>query len=241
MDTKVIGLRPENAADIPLEDAKKDYPWVGTRWTTPDDIICEVYRDVIEYDEWERAISWKDPETTCFYGSQDKINISTDLFEQNYELVETNTSIRIGNEPKNCKEKTEQEQKCENDYTKCTSYEEFFPYHGFKTDYSFGKCVPKTSFLDKLATEEGTESGVNKLYNGLQDIDTKRCDQSLECDEGMESLFIFNEDDMNNQYEYMKGLIDNSLHPAIKQNKMTAARDVANSMKNIPYSDACVK
>jgi len=241
VDTKVIGLRPENAADIPLEDAKKDYPWVGTRWTTPDDIICEVYRDVIEYDEWDRAISWKDPETTCFYGSQDKINISTDLFEQNYELVETNTSIRIGNEPKNCKEKTEQEQKCENDYTKCTSYEEFFPYHGFKTDYSFGKCVPKTSFLDKLATEEGTESGVNKWYNGLQDIVTKRCDQSLECDEGMESLFIFNEDDMNNQYEYMKGLIDNSLHPAIKQNKMNAARDVANSMKNITYSDTCVK
>ncbi len=143
VDTKVIGLRPENAPDIPLEDAKQSAAYVGTWWNTPDDIICEVHRDPIAYNKpsgsSRRPISWEDPETTCFYGSQDKIDISTDLFEQNYELVESNTTMRIGNEPKNCKEKTEQEQECEKDYKKCTSYEEFFPYHGNNTGYSFGE------------------------------------------------------------------------------------------------------
>ena len=242
VDTKVIGLRPENAPDIALEYAKATVDWVGTWWTTPDDLICSVNRIPTSYDEPESgyptALTWEDPETTCFYGSQDKIDISTDLFEQNYELVESNTIMRIGNEPENCKEKTEQAQECEKDYKKCISYEEFFPYHGNLTDYSFGKCVPKTSFLNKLSTD--MEASNIKWSPDLADIVTKKCDQLIECDEGMESSNVFNKDDMDKQFDYLIGLIPSGVHSAIIQNKKKKANlIIENDMKPITYSDAC--
>ena len=232
VDTKVIGLRPENAPDIPLEDAKGQHSWVGTWWNTPDDIICEVHRDPIDYDIYDRPNKWEDPETTCFYGSQDKIDISTDLFEQNYEL-ESNTTMRIGTEPKNCKVKTEQEQECEKDYKKCNSFEEFFPYHGNKTDYSFGKCVPKTTFINQINEND-------ELSNDLIDIVTKRCDQSINCNEGMQSSNIFTKDDTTINYEYLKSLIPSGVHPALKQTKLNRANWVTtNILEPIKYSDAC--
>ena len=242
VDTKVIGLRPENAPDIALEYAKATVDWVGTWWTTPDDLICSVNRIPTSYDEPESgyptALTWEDPETTCFYGSQDKIDISTDLFEQNYELVESNTIMRIGNEPENCKEKTEQEQECEKDYKKCVSYEEFFPYHGNLTDYSFGKCVPKTSFLNKLSTD--MEASNIKWSPDLVDIVTKKCDQSMYCDEGMESSNIFSKNDMTKQFDYLIGLIPSGINPAGIQSKRNRANYILqNDMEPITYSQAC--
>ena len=225
VDTKVIGLRPENAPDIALEYAKATVDWVGTWWTTPDDLICSVNRIPTSYDEPESgyptALTWEDPETTCFYGSQDKIDISTDLFEQNYELVESNTIMRIGNEPENCKEKTEQEQECEKDYKKCVSYDDFFAYHGNLTDYSFGKCDPKTSFLNKLSTD--MEASNIKWSPDLVDIVTKKCDQSMYCDEGMESSNIFSKNDMTKQFDYLIGLIPSGISPAGIQSKRNRA------------------
>jgi len=62
------------------------------------------------------------------------------------------------------------------------------------TDYSFGKCVPKTSFLNKNNSQWSPD---------LVDIITTKCDQIIECDEGMESSFIFNESDEQKQEEYL--------------------------------------
>jgi len=242
VDTKVIGLRPENAPDIALEYAKATQDWVGTWWTTPDDIICSVNRIPTSYDEsgsgYPVALTWEDPETTCFYGSQNKIDISTDLFEQNYEVVESEITTRIGNEPENCKEKTEQVQECEKDYKKCVSYEEFFPYHGNLTDYSFGKCVPKTSFLNKLSTD--MEASNIKWSPDLADIVTKKCDQSLDCDEGMKSSNIFSKNDMTKQFDYLIGLIPSGINPAGIQSKRNRANYILqNDMEPITYSQAC--
>lgn len=246
VDNKVIGLRPENAPDIPLADAKVFTDWVGTWWSSPDDLICKVDRNPSEYNkDWgygRFATGWEDPETTCFYGSQDKIDISIDLFEQNYELVESNITMRTGNEPENCKEKTEQEQECEKDYKKCISYDDFYSYHGNLTDYSFGKCVPKTSFLNKLSTDLEGGSQYFKWSPDLADIVTKKCDQSMYCDEGMESSNVFNKNDMTKQFDYLIGKIPSGVHPAgIQAHRYRANYILQNEMKPITYSQACEK
>jgi hypothetical protein len=251
VDTKVIGLRPENAPDIALEYAKATVDWVGTWWTTPDDIICSVNRIPTSYDEPETgyptALTWEDPETTCFYGSQDKIDISTDLFEQNYELVESNTNMRIGNEPENCKEKTEQVQECEKDYKKCVSYEEFFAYHGNLTDHTFGKCVPKTQFLNKIS--ETHTDGKLKWSSEFTDIVTRKCDQIIECDEGMESSILFNAADEQKQQGHMiKQFMDKNYPDDDFEDLPINTRGLVleivrkfkdDEMKPITYSQAC--
>ena len=138
--------------------------------------------------------------------------------------------------------KTDQEKECESDYKKCTSYEEFFPFHGKKTNYSFGKCVPKTSFLNKLSTElESFGSKWDKKWSPeLADIVTKKCDQSLECNEGLDSFYVFNKDDMKKQFDYLVGLIPSNSHPASKQSDRKKYNFmIENEMKNMSYRQAC--
>ena len=177
----------------------------------------------------------------CFYGPSDQITNSYPSFKQRYELdhIEKDDFTRvqeIDTTPNCIDDKTPTA--CQMDYKKCTSYEEFFPYHGNKTDYSFGKCVPKTSFLNKLSTDK--EIGDNKWSSELADIVTKRCDQSLDCKSGVKSSNVFNKDDMDKQFDYLIGLIPSGVHPAVIQNKRNRANlIIENDMKPITYSDAC--
>jgi len=137
------------------------------------------------------------------------------------------------------KVKSEQERECENDYKKCISYEEFFPYHGKRYDISFGKCVPKTSFLNKLSTDLEGGSQYFKWSPDLADIVTKKCDQSMYCDEGMESSNIYNANDMTIQYDYLLGkYLGNS--PAGEQHQRNRAKSILqNDMGPITYSQVC--
>lgn len=134
----------------------------------------------------------------CFYGPSDSITNSYSSFNQRYEFdhiekEDITREMEIDHSP-NCVNKTADEMACQMDYKKCTSYEEFYPHHGTMLNYSFGKCVPKTSFLNKLATEEGPEPGVLKWYSGFTDIVTKRCDQSIDCKSGLKSSYLFHEE-----------------------------------------------
>jgi len=137
------------------------------------------------------------------------------------------------------KDKSEQERECELDYKKCISYEDFFPYHGKKYDISFGKCVPKTSFLNKLSTDLEGGSQYFKWSPDLADIVTKRCDQSIYCDEGMESSKVFNKNDMKIQHDYLIGkYLGNS--PAGTQSQRNRSNFILeNEMEPITYSQAC--
>ena len=138
------------------------------------------------------------------------------------------------------KDKSEQQRECELDYKKCISYEDFFPYHGKKYDISFGKCVPKTSFLNKLSTDLEGGSQYFKWSPDLADIVTKRCDQSMYCDEGMKSSNIFNKNDMTKQYDYLIGLIPSGVGPATTQNSRNRAKWILeNEMQPITYSQVC--
>ena len=150
------------------------------------------------------------------------------------------------------KDKSEQQRECELDYKKCISYEDFFPYHGKKYDISFGKCVPKTSVLNKLSSgvslnsdESDTSKIVFSAYEDvwspdLADIVTKRCDQSMYCDEGMVSSNIFNDNDMTIQYDYLIGLIPSGVGPATTENSHRRAKWILeNEMQPITYSQVC--
>ena len=134
-------------------------------------------------------------DTKCFYGSSEPIDNSYSEFIQKYELVNIEkddytrqeSTGNNNNNNTNCSNDVSEEKKaCQIDYKKCISYDDFFSYHGNLTDHTFGKCVPKTSFLNK--------SGI-QWSSDLVDIITTKCDQLIECDQGMESSFIFNESD----------------------------------------------
>lgn len=151
-------------------------------------------------------------DTKCFYGSSEPIVNSYSVFIEKYELVniEKDDYTRQGSiNNNNCSNDVSEEKKaCQIDYKKCISYDDFFSYHGNLTDYSFGKCVPKTSFLNK-----------NQWSSDLVDIITTKCDQSMNCDEGLmyekqgeeedgddvylSPSFIFNESDEQKQEEHM--------------------------------------
>jgi len=131
-----------------------------------------------------------------------------------------------------------EQKECGEDYKKCISYDDFFSYHGNLTDYSFGKCVPKTSFLNKLSTD--MEASNIKWSPDLADIVTKKCDQSLDCDEGMKSSNIFSKNDMTKQFDYLIGLIPSGINPAGIQSKRNRANYILqNDMEPITYSQAC--
>ena len=131
-----------------------------------------------------------------------------------------------------------EQKECGEDYKKCISYDDFFTYHGNLTDYSFGKCVSKTSFLNKLSTD--MEASNIKWSPDLADIVTKKCDQLIECDEGMESSNIFNKNDMTKQFDYLIGLIPSGISPAGIQSKRNRANYILqNDMEPITYSQAC--
>jgi len=129
------------------------------------------------------------------------------------------------------KDKSEQQRECELDYKKCISYEDFFPYHGKKYDINFGKCVPKTSFLNKLSTDLEGGSQYFKWSPDLADIVTKKCHQSMYCDEGMVSSNIFSKNDMTKQFDYLIGLIPSGID--------RAKWILENEMQPITYSQVC--
>ena len=144
-------------------------------------------------------------DTKCFYGSSEPIVNSYSVFIEKYELVniEKDDYTRQGSTDNNiCSNDVSDEKKaCQIDYKKCISYDDFYSYHGNLNDYSFGKCVPKTQFLNKIS--ETNTDGNLKWSSELTDIVTTKCDQSMNCDEGMESSFIFNESDEQKQQGHM--------------------------------------
>ena len=133
-----------------------------------------------------------------------------------------------------------EQKECGEDYKKCISYDDFFSYHGNLTDHTFGKCVPKTSFLNK--------SGI-QWSSDLVDIITTKCDQIIECDQGMESSFIFNESDEQKQQGHMikqfmdKNYPDNDFDDLPVNTKGPVYEIVRkfkdDEMKPITYSQAC--
>ena len=74
----------------------------------------------------------------------------------------------------------------------------------------------------------------------LADIVTKKCDQLIECDEGMESSNIFSKNDMTKQFDYLIGLIPPGISPAGIQSKRNRANYILqNEIEPITYSQAC--
>jgi hypothetical protein len=141
-----------------------------------------------------------------------------------------------------------EQKECGEDYKKCISYDDFFSYHGNNlTDYSFGKCVPKTQFMDKIS--ETNTDGNLKWSSEFTDIVTRKCDQIIECDEGMESSFIFNESDEQKQQGYMikqfmdKNYPDDDFGDLPVNTKGPVYEIVRkfqdDEMKTITYSQAC--
>ena len=200
-------------------------------------------------------------DTKCFYGSSEPIDNSYSEFIQKYELVNIEkddytrqeSTGNNNNNNNNCSNDVSEEKKaCQIDYKKCISYDDFYSYHGNLNDYSFGKCVPKTSFLNKLSSgvslnsdQSDTSKIVFSAYEDvwspdLADIVTKKCDQLIECDEGMESSNIFNKNDMTKQFDYLIGLIPSGVGPATTQNSRNRAKWILeNEMEPITYSQAC--
>jgi len=141
-----------------------------------------------------------------------------------------------------------EQKECGEDYKKCISYDDFFSYHGNNlTDYSFGKCVPKTQFMDKIS--ETNTDGNLKWSSEFTDIVTRKCDQIIECEQGMESSFIFNESDEQKQQGHMikqfmdKNYPDNDFDDLPVNTKGPVYEIVRkfqdDEMKPITYSQAC--
>jgi hypothetical protein len=145
-------------------------------------------------------------DTKCFYGSSEPIVNSYSVFIEKYELVniEKDDYTRQGSIDNNiCSndDVSDEKKACQIDYKKCISYDDFYSYHGNLNDYSFGKCVPKTQFLNKIS--ETNTDGNLKWSSELTDIVTTKCDQSMNCDEGMESSILFNASDEQKQQGHM--------------------------------------
>jgi len=159
-------------------------------------------------------------DTKCFYGSSEPIDNSYSAFIQKYELVNIEKDDYTRQEPtgnnigcSNDINIPEEKKACQIDYKKCISLDDFYSYHGnmsefilggdfeITTDYSFGKCVPKTQFLNKLL--ETNTDGNLKWSSELTDIVTRKCDQIIECDQGMESSIVFNAADEQKQQGHM--------------------------------------
>jgi len=140
-----------------------------------------------------------------------------------------------------------EQKECGEDYKKCISYDDFYSYHGNLTDHTFGKCVPKTQFLNKIS--ETHTDGKLKWSSELTDIVTRKCDQLIECDEGMESSILFNASDEQKQQGHMiKQFMDknypdddfgdlpiNTRGPVLE----IVGKFKDDEMKPITYSQAC--
>ena len=190
-------------------------------------------------------------DTKCFYGSSEPIVNSYSVFIEKYELVniEKDDYTRQGSTDNNiCSNDVSDEKKaCQIDYKKCISYDDFYSYHGNLNDYSFGKCVPKTQFLNKIS--ETNTDGNLKWSSELTDIVTTKCDQSMNCDEGMESSFIFNESDEQKQQGHMvkqymdKNYPENDLDDLPVNTRGSLLENIQkfqdDEMKPITYSQAC--
>jgi hypothetical protein len=201
-------------------------------------------------------------DTKCFYGSSEPIVNSYSVFIEKYELVniEKDDYTRQGStDNNNCSNDVSDEKKaCQIDYKKCISYDDFFSYHGnmsefvggdfeITTDYSFGKCVPKTQFMDKIS--ETNTDGNLKWSSEFTDIVTRKCDQIIECDEGMESSLLFNAADEQKQQGHMikqfmdKNYPDNDFDDLPVNTKGPVYEIVRkfqdDEMKPITYSQAC--
>ena len=201
-------------------------------------------------------------DTKCFYGSSEPIDNSYSVFIEKYELVniEKDDYTRQGSIDNNiCSNDVSEEKKaCQIDYKKCISYDDFFSYHGnmsefvggdfeITTDYSFGKCVPKTQFMDKIS--ETNTDGNLKWSSEFTDIVTRKCDQIIECDKGMESSILFNAADEQKQQGHMikqfmdKNYPDNDFDDLPVNTKGPVYEIVRkfqdDEMKPITYSQAC--
>jgi hypothetical protein len=190
-------------------------------------------------------------DTKCFYGSSEPIVNSYSVFIEKYELVniEKDDYNRQGSIDNNiCSNDVSDEKKaCQIDYKKCISYDDFYSYHGNLNDYSFGKCVPKTQFLNKIS--ETNTDGNLKWSSELTDIVTTKCDQSMNCDEGMESSFIFNESDEQKQEGHMvkqfmdKNYPENDLDDLPVNTRGSLLDNIQkfqdDEMKPTTYSQAC--
>ena len=141
-----------------------------------------------------------------------------------------------------------EQKECGEDYKKCISYDDFFSYHGNNlTDYSFGKCVPKTQFLNKIS--ETNTDGNLKWSSEFTDIVTRKCDQIIECDEGMESSIVFNAADEQKQQGYMVKQFMDKNYPDddfgdLPVNTRGSVLEIVrkfqdDEMKTITYSQAC--
>ena len=190
----------------------------------------------------------------CFYGPSDSITNSYPSFKQRYELdhIEKDDFTRveeIDNTPNCVDDKTPTA--CQTDYKKCTSYEEFFPYHGNKTDYDLGKCVPKTQFLNKIS--ELTSEGNSKWSSEFTDIVTKRCGQSFDCTKHFShftpGISFFNQRDLDKQQGHMINQFMDKNYPNddfgdLPINTKGPVLEIVrkfqdDEMKPITYSDAC--
>jgi hypothetical protein len=115
------------------------------------------------------------------------------------------------------------------------------------TDYSFGKCVPKTQFLNKIS--ETNTDGNLKWSSEFTDIVTRKCDQIIECDEGMESSIVFNAADEQKQQGYMVKQFMDKNYPDddfgdLPVNTRGSVLEIVrkfqdDEMKTITYSQAC--
>ena len=144
-----------------------------------------------------------------------------------------------------------EQKECGEDYKKCTSYEEFFPYHGNKLDYDLGKCVPKTQFLNKIS--ELTSEGNSKWSSEFTDIVTKRCGQSFDCTKPFSpstpGISFFNQRDLDKQQGHMINQFMDKNYPDanfddLPVNTKGPVYEIVrkfqdDEMKPITYSDAC--
>lgn len=203
-------------------------------------------------------------DTKCFYGSSEPIDNSYSEFIQKYELVNIEKDDYTRQEPTGSNigcsndDVPEEKKACQIDYKKCISYDDFFSYHGnmskfvggdfeITTDYSFGKCVPKTQFMDKIS--ETNTDGKLKWSSEFTDIVTRKCDQIIECDEGMESSILFNAADEQKQQGHMikqfmdKNYPDDDFGDLPINTKGPVLENVRkfkdDEMKPITYSQAC--
>ena len=195
-------------------------------------------------------------DTKCFYGSSEPIDNSYSEFIEKYELVNIEkddytrqeSTGNNNNNNTNCSNDVSEEKKaCQIDYKKCISYDDFYSYHGNLNDYSFGKCVPKTQFLNKIS--ETNTDGNLKWSSEFTDIVTRKCDQIIECDEGMESSIVFNAADEQKQQGYMVKQFMDKNYPDddfgdLPVNTRGSVLEIVrkfqdDEMKTITYSQAC--
>ena len=195
-------------------------------------------------------------DTKCFYGSSEPIVNSYSVFIEKYELVNIEkddytrqeSTGNNNNNNTNCSNDVSEEKKaCQIDYKKCISYDDFYSYHGNLNDYSFGKCVPKTQFLNKIS--ETNTDGNLKWSSEFTDIVTRKCDQIIECDEGMESSIVFNAADEQKQQGYMVKQFMDKNYPDddfgdLPVNTRGSVLEIVrkfqdDEMKTITYSQAC--